>query len=345
MSEKTKHRSIFGSLKSWWYEHKPTKRRLIQLYAALLFNANLKGFISGRIYTGDTKQLCVPSLNCYSCPGAVGACPLGAFQNALASSKTRAPYYVIGILLLYGLMLGRTICGYLCPTGLIQDALYQIKTPKIGKSRVTMALSYFKYIILAVFVVGVPLMLGLAGATVPAFCKYICPQGTFGGAVFMLVNPSNADLYGMLGPIFTWKFCLMVAIFAASIFIFRFFCRFLCPLGAIYGFFNKISFIGIKLDKLSCTDCGLCVSHCKMDIRHVGDHECINCGECISICPAKAIHWNGYKLVLKANEAFGGAREEETPDALSLLKKDGGEAQMPLSRQPLRLEVGSDKED
>lgn len=326
-----------NNFKRWWAVHKPSKRRLIQLYTALLFNANIKGFISGSIYTGDTKQLCAPSINCYSCPGAVGACPLGAFQNALAASKTRAPYYMIGILLLFGLSLGRTICGYLCPTGLLQDLLYNIKTPKVKKSRVTRALSYFKYIVLVALVVAVPLMFGLMGATVPAFCKYICPSGTFGGAVMLLINPNNADVYSMLGPIFLWKFSLMLLIFGASIFIFRFFCRFLCPLGAIYGFFNKISFIGVKLDKLSCTDCGMCISHCKMDIKHVGDHECINCGECISICPAKAIHYNGHKLVLKANEIF-------TPGVEDTADVEGEGAVMPLSRQPLRLTMGK-KED
>ena len=66
----------------WWAAHKPTKRRLIQVYAALLYNAYIKGFITGDIYVGPTKNICVPGFNCYSCPGAIGACPLGALQNA-----------------------------------------------------------------------------------------------------------------------------------------------------------------------------------------------------------------------------------------------------------------------
>ena len=70
------------------------KRRLIQLYAALLFNAHLRGFIEGEIYTGKTKIVCTPGLNCYSCPGAVGSCPLGALQNALAASGKRAGFYL-----------------------------------------------------------------------------------------------------------------------------------------------------------------------------------------------------------------------------------------------------------
>ena len=91
-------------IKNWVKSHIPTQRRLIQLYAALLYNAHLKGYITGNIYTGAVKNLCVPGFNCYSCPGAVGACPLGALQNAIAASGNRTPNYVLGILLLYGFL-------------------------------------------------------------------------------------------------------------------------------------------------------------------------------------------------------------------------------------------------
>lgn len=239
--------------------------------------------------------MCVPGLNCYSCPGAIGACPLGALQNALASSGTRTPYYIFGILILFGLLLGRTICGFLCPMGLGQELLYKIKTPKLKKNKVTRVLSYFKYVLLIVLVISIPVMYQTG---VPAFCKYICPSGTLIGGIGLLANPENADLYGMLGPLFTWKFLLLVVFIVASVFIFRFFCRFFCPLGAIYGFFCRVALLGIKLDKNKCTDCGLCLSVCKMDIKHVGDHECIHCGACIKACPAKAISWKGSKIFL-----------------------------------------------
>ena len=160
-----------GKLKAWIRGHLPTQRRLIQLYAALLYNAHAKGFITGDIYTGSSKALCVPGFNCYSCPGAIGACPLGALQNALASSGNRAPTYVLGILLIFGLTLGRTICGYLCPLGLLQELLRKIPTPKIKKSRVTRVLSWVKYVVLAVFVIILPLWYALQHYPVPAFCK------------------------------------------------------------------------------------------------------------------------------------------------------------------------------
>ena len=77
---------------------KHASRGLVQLYAALLYNANLKGFIDGHIYAGDLKAVCVPGLNCYSCPGAVASCPLGALQNALNAAGHTAPWYVLGLL-------------------------------------------------------------------------------------------------------------------------------------------------------------------------------------------------------------------------------------------------------
>lgn len=287
-----------GKVIRWIENHLPTQRRLIQLYAALLYNAQLKGFITGEIYTGSAKAMCLPGFNCYSCPGAVGACPLGALQNALAATGTKAPTYVLGILLLFGLTLGRTICGFLCPVGLLQELLYKIPTPKVKKGRVTRVLSYLKYVILAVFVIIIPLWYALQQLTVPAFCKYICPVGTFEGGVGLLSNPANAENFSMLGILFTRKFVILAIIAALCVFVYRAFCRFLCPLGAIYGLFAKMAVIGVKVEMPKCTDCGRCVGHCKMDIRHVGDHECIHCGECIDVCPTKAISFKAGKIVL-----------------------------------------------
>lgn len=295
---------------TWIRNHLPTQRRLIQLYTALLYNAHVKGFINGTIYTGGSKILCAPGFNCYSCPGAIAACPLGALQNAVASSGRRAPTYVLGILMLYGLILGRTVCGFLCPVGLIQELLHKIPTPKLRKSRFTRVLSYLKYIILAIFVILIPLLYALQRIPLPAFCKYICPAGTFEGAIGLLSNPVNADKYPMLGLLFTQKFVIMMIIVAVCVFMYRAFCRFLCPLGAIYGLFAKVAIIGVKVDMPKCIDCGRCVGHCKMDISHVGDHECIHCGECIDVCPTKAISFKAGKYTLHGPEIATAAPEK-----------------------------------
>lgn len=285
----------------------PSKRKIMQLYFALLFNANLKGFVTGNIYQGASKNFCAPGINCYSCPGAIAACPLGSLQGSFSADHSTI-FYVFGILLLYGLMFGRMICGWLCPFGLVQELAYKVKTPKLKKSPVTRLLSFFKYAVLVFFVLIVPIMYAFRDTPLPAFCKYICPAGTLEGGIGLLSNAVNASYFSMLGPLFTWKFMLMVSILIGSIFIFRLFCRFICPLGAFYGLFNKLSFFGVKVEKSKCTDCGLCFAHCKVDIRQVGDAECISCGECVDICPAKAISWKGPKIKLAPNE-----KEQDPP--------------------------------
>lgn len=290
----------------------PTKRKLMQLYFALLFNANLKGFVSGNIYKGNTKKFCVPGINCYSCPGAVGACPIGSLQGSFSADKSTI-YYVGGILLLYSLFLGRMICGWLCPFGLVQELLYKIKTPKLRKSPVTRILSYLKYVILVFFVFIVPITYAFRDTPLPAFCKYICPAGTLEGGIGLLANKVNASYFSMLGPLFTWKFLLMISIVVGSVFVFRLFCRFICPLGALYGLFNRISFFGVKVEQPKCTNCNLCISHCKLDVHHVGDQECISCGECMNVCPTNAIVWKGPKLFKRTDEILGDSvREHKT---------------------------------
>ncbi|MDO4522902.1 MAG: 4Fe-4S binding protein [Eubacteriales bacterium] len=266
------------------------KRRLIQLASALLYNANLKGFANGAIYQGESKGLCVPGLNCYSCPGAVASCPLGSLQNALSSISYRWPMYILGALLLFGLLLGRIVCGFLCPFGLIQELIYKIPTPKIRKNRTTRILSRIKYVILAIFVVYLPLFFGIrSGYPLPAFCKYICPAGTLEGGIPLVA--SDASLQALTGTLFSWKVCLMLLCLISMVFLYRSFCRFLCPLGAIYSLFAKLSILGITVDNAKCTHCGRCVEFCKMDVKIPGDGECIQCGECRKTCHTDAIIW------------------------------------------------------
>ena len=288
---------------------RPATRRLIQLYSALLHNAHLKGFVDGEIYRGAAKYACVPGLNCYSCPGAVGACPLGALQNALASSGHRAGWYAAGVLLLFGVTLGRTVCGWLCPFGLIQELLHKIPTFKIRKSRLTRALSLLKYLVLAVFVVAIPLWYGLAhGVPVPGFCKYLCPAGTLEGGVVLLSHPGSGALFGMLGALFTGKFTILLIVGLVCVFCYRGFCRFLCPLGALYGLFNRFCLTGVRVDADRCSGCGACVRSCGMDVRRVGDRECIHCAGCMDVCAEKAISLKAGGAVLRPPE--GTLRED-----------------------------------
>jgi len=267
---------------------KITKRRVIQLFSALIYNANLNGFAEGKIYKGASKGLCVPGLNCYSCPGAIASCPLGTLQTALANIGNQWPLYIIGILLVFGIAFGRLICAFLCPFGLIQELLHKIPSPKINKSQWTRRLSLLKYVILALFVFLLPIYTFMKnGAAVPAFCKYICPAGTLGAGIPLVLM--NENLQKIVGALFNWKMFVLLIVIVASVFIYRFFCRFLCPLGAIYSFFNRYALFGVTVDEEKCTKCDDCVHFCKMDVHHINDRECIRCGECCQVCHYDAI--------------------------------------------------------
>ena len=257
-------------------------RRYTQLIAALLYNFNLTGFATGKIYKGNLKGACVPGLNCYSCPGAAFACPLGSLQGAIQKTSYKFPVYMLGTLLLFGVLFGRFICGFLCPFGLIQELIGKLPFPKLKKSRVTRALSYLKYVILAGFVVVIPLI-----KREPGFCKYICPAGTLEAGIPLVLMDER--LRGSLGRLFSWKVLVLVLCVIMCSVCYRAFCRFICPLGAFYSFFNKVAFCTVTVDNEKCSGCGACVRSCKMDIAHVGDHECIQCGECTKVCPAGAI--------------------------------------------------------
>lgn len=266
------------------------RRRCIQLVSALLYNAHLPGFLSGSIFKGPVKGVCVPGLNCYSCPGAVGSCPLGALQNALSNLPNKLPLYIAGFLLLVGVGLGRVVCGFLCPFGLIQELLHKIPSPKLRKNRWTRKLSWLKYGVLAVFVVVLPVWYAFArGLPVPTFCKYICPAGTLEGGFPLLAL--RAEYRSLAGWLFSWKALVCVAILILCVFLYRAFCRFLCPLGAIYSLFSRLALLAVRVDEDLCDSCGACVRACEMDVKRVGDHECIQCGRCAQVCPKQAIYF------------------------------------------------------
>lgn len=151
----------------------------IQALSTLLTNAHLTGFFTGKIFKGNLKGFCVPGLNCYSCPGAIGSCPIGSLQAVIGSSKFCFSYYVVGIIILFGVLLGRVICGFLCPFGWFQELLHKIPTKKFSTKKLYF-LTYGKYMILLLFVIVLPMtMVNEVGMGDPWFCKWFCPLGAF----------------------------------------------------------------------------------------------------------------------------------------------------------------------
>ena len=265
-------------------------RGWIQATATLLTNPHIPNLFKGKIYQGNVKTMCVPGLNCYSCPAATGACPIGAFQAVVGSSKFKFTYYITGFFILLGVLLGRFICGFLCPFGWFQDLLHKIPGKKFSTAKLK-PLRYLKYVILAVFVILLPAFVtNSLGMGDPFFCKYICPQGVLEGAIPLSL--ANSGIRAALGHLFTFKFTILALFIILSILFYRPFCKWICPLGAIYSLFNKVSFLKIQVDHEKCVGCQKCSRVCKMDVNVVDtpNHpECIRCGECMKACPTDAI--------------------------------------------------------
>lgn len=267
-------------------------RGWIQAVATILTNIHLPNFFKGEIYRGDAKTVCVPGLNCYSCPAASGACPIGALQAVIGSSKFKFSYYITGFLILLGVLLGRFICGFLCPFGWFQELLHKIPFKKFSTKKLK-PLRYIKYGVLLIFVILLPLLVtNSLGMGNPFFCKYLCPQGVLEGAIPLSI--ANVSIRAALGKLFTWKFGILITFVILSLMFYRPFCKWICPLGAIYALCNKVSFLQMKVDEDKCVSCGKCERACKMDVdvtKHPNHTECIRCGMCIKECPTEAIHY------------------------------------------------------
>lgn len=267
-------------------------RTIVQVGFTAVTNGYLMGFARGSIYKGPMKKVCLPGLNCYSCPGALGSCPVGAFQAVVTSRNLNFSYYVVGFLILFGAFLGRFVCGWLCPFGLVQDLLHKIPFPKkLKKLPGDRYLKWLKYAILVGFVIVLPLtVLDVVGQGQPWYCKYICPSGTLLGGIPLIA--ANPMLRSALSWLFAWKVGILLVLLLLSVVVYRPFCRYVCPLGAVYGLFNPIALYRYRVDETACTHCGACQKACPMDIpveKTPNSPECIRCGKCRSACPHGAI--------------------------------------------------------
>ena len=268
-------------------------RLLIQVIYTIVTNGYLYGFLNGKIYKGSLKYTCVPGLNCYSCPGAVASCPLGALQVALNKRNFEMPFAILGFFFVFGSIFGRTVCGWLCPFGLVQDLLHKIPLFRKRKQLPYHSiLKYGKYLVLFGLVVIGSAFLFAGFAKVPAFCKFICPSGTLMGALPLL--GMDEQLRSQIGGLFYWKLGILVAFILLSVKVYRPFCQYLCPLGAIYGWFNRFSLVQIQWEKDSCISCMACQKACPVNLspeKISVSAECIKCGRCVEVCSEKCLHF------------------------------------------------------
>ncbi len=294
-------------------------RRWIQAIASFLSNSYLLFPFTGNIYKGTLKSFCTPGLNCYSCPAAAGACPIGALQNSMAVLKPALKigqqhfgFYVIGTLGLIGSLTGRMPCGWLCPFGFIQELLYKIPSRKFAVPKV---LSYVKYPVLLFFVFLLPLFaVDEFGYGMTWFCKFICPAGTLeAGIPMLLLKP---ELRSLIGALFYNKLLIMSLFLVWMVFSSRPFCRTTCPLGAIYSLFNKHSVFKMTHDSVKCTQCKACHKNCPMGVKFYesqNDTECIRCLRCMNeSCKFGAISFEieGFKKRKEKDSRIQGSKEK-----------------------------------
>ncbi|CDZ75614.1 hypothetical protein ING2D1G_1477 [Peptoniphilus sp. ING2-D1G] len=263
-----------------------------QILFTALTNGYALGFAKSKIYQGPTKAICLPGLNCYSCPGALGSCPIGALQAVATSKNFNISFYVLGFLMIIGSVIGRFVCGWMCPFGLLQDLLHKVPLKKKIKTfKGEKHLLKLKHLILLAFVIILPITLTFGGGYGnPWFCKVICPSGTLMGGIPLVLG--NESLRNAIGLLFSWKVAILILAVLSSIAIHRPFCKHICPLGAIYGGFNKISLLQYTVDEHKCIKCNKCYNQCSMNVKIYEEQsspECIRCGECVKVCPTKAV--------------------------------------------------------
>jgi ferredoxin-type protein NapH len=272
-------------------------RRLVQTLVSFGTNGYLLFPFTLDIYKGPLKAVCHPGLNCYACPGALLSCPIGAVQNFLGTVRASASVIpnlgslVIGYIGFIGVLVGRVPCGWLCPFGFIQDLLHKIPSPKFSLWR---PLRWVKYGVLLVLVVLMPLfVVDRIGLGHPWFCKLLCPAGTLLGAFPLLAIKRN--LWQALGYWFINKVFWLSVIVVGAVLISRFFCRLLCPLGAFYSLFSRVSLAHLEFIEGNCVHCLACVHSCPTGVipyEERDSRDCIMCIKCVQACRFSALDFS-----------------------------------------------------
>lgn len=273
------------------------KRKWIQLISTVVQNIYPGFFTTNHIYSGFFKNFYCLGLNCHSCPASIFACPLGILQNLFASVRILSSKlligsfsYILSSLFLFSLILGRFICGWLCPFGFFQDLIYKIP---FFKKRIPIPLKtrfYFKFALLITIIILPIFKVNEFGYGILYFCKYICPAGTLEAGYFtLLLQPS---LISLIGFTFFLKTFILIFFIILTLMDLRFFCKNICPLGLIYGIFNKIGLFKLSFNSNTCNACKVCEKVCPSNLsipEEINSPECIRCLNCLKICPTKSI--------------------------------------------------------
>jgi ferredoxin-type protein NapH len=270
--------------------------RIGQIIASIITLGHAPALWTGNIYQGPLKSACVPILNCWGCPLSLFSCPIGALQHFF--NLHLFPFYIVGFFGVIGMLVGRMVCGWLCPFGMLQDLLFKIKSLHW---KLPPWMTYIKYAVL-VIVAGI-----IAWITrEPWFCKS-CPAGILEAGIPLVLADRGGDIRSLVGWLFWSKVAFLTIVVALSIPVKRFFCRVFCPVGAIYSLFNRFSLVHLSIEKEKCKHpkCGVCVVICPMDINiydNPNQKECIRCLECVHHCPNIAINMNFYQPRFKITE-------------------------------------------
>jgi len=225
-------------------------------------------------------NMCSPVFHCYACPWATFACPIGVI--AQFGALHAFSFVAVGTIVVFGALFGGFMCGWVCPFGFLQDLIAKIPTPKLT---VPMRWGYLRYVVLVVLVLAGPYWRGekpvnVAGVDVPLFICKVCPAGALEGAVPEVVKAAvkRTDIPWPS----TLKIVILVLFLVAMFFVRRPWCTLFCPLGAIYGLFNRVSFFLLRFHDAKCVDCKNCRSMCQYGGRTEIRGSSASCNRCLA---------------------------------------------------------------
>jgi len=232
-------------------------------------------------FAARLHTFCSPVFHCYACPLATFACPIGVLAHF--SALHLFPFIAVGTLVLLGGIFGGFICGWACPFGLLQDLADKVPTPKIKLPRST---GHLRYVVLIGLVLIVPYFWGIEHPI--AICN-VCPAGGLEAAVPNIVTQATT------GQEITWpnpiKLTVMALFVITIFFAHRPWCQMLCPLGVIFGLFNRASAFFLRFHPTACNSCKICHDKCKFGDqpeKQINASNCIRCLECTK-CPPDAL--------------------------------------------------------